>query len=115
MKKTWSFVLLVLALSIPTFFQMIRPGIFSMQDFHYFRLVEFDKCVRDLQIPCHWAGDSGALFGEPLFNFYGQFVYVFGEITHLIGASLVDSLKLTFIFSLVGSSAAMFFLARKIW
>src|SRR5258708_740669 len=109
------FLLLVIIISIPTFFQMLRWGIFSMQDFHIFRLIEFDKCIKDLQIPCRWAADSGAGFGEPLFNFYGQFSYWIGEIFHLISFNLIDSIKLTFIFSLVGSGIAMFFLARKIW
>lgn len=115
MKKTWLFVLLIILLSIPTFSQMLRMGIFSMQDFHFFRLVEFDKCIRDLQIPCRWAQDSGAGFGEPLFNFYGQLVYAFGEIVHLMGVAKIDSLKILFAFSLLGSGISMFFLSRKIW
>jgi hypothetical protein len=115
MRKIWLFVLLIILLSIPTFSQMLRVGIFSMQDFHFFRLVEFDKCIRDLQIPCRWASDSGAGFGEPLFNFYGQLVYTFGELIHGLTFSLIDSLKITFIFSLVASAISIFFLSRKIW
>lgn len=115
MKRAHIFILIIFLLSIPTFWQMLTPGIFSMQDFHLFRLIEFDKCIRALQIPCRWAPDAGAGYGEPVFNFYGQFVYVFGELFHLINFSKVDSLKITFIFSLVGSAISMFFLAKKIW
>src|SRR5581483_131743 len=100
---------------IPTFFAMLKFGIFSMEDFHYFRLLEFDKCIQHLQIPCRWAADSGAGYGEPLFNFYGQFVYAFGEIFHLLSFSKIDSLKITFMSSLLLSAISMFFLARKIW
>lgn len=114
MKKYWP-ILLIILLSVLTFSQMLKFGIFSMQDFHFFRLYEFDKCIKALQIPCRWAPDSGAGYGEPLFNYYGQLVYAFGEIFHLFNFSLIDSLKITFIFSLVGSAIAMFFLARKIW
>lgn len=114
MKKYLPLIVLLL-LTIPTFSLMLRYGIFSMQDFHYFRLFEFDKCIRSLQIPCRWAPDSGAGYGEPLFNFYGQLPYLIGEIFHLLTISKIDSLKIVFILSLVGSAFSMFFLARKIW
>src|SRR3989344_1932023 len=115
MKKTKYFLAALLVLTIPTYWRMIRGGIFSTQDPHLFRLIEFDKCVRDLQIPCRWAPDSGFGFGEPLFNFYGQLSYAIGEIFHLAGFQLIDSLKMLFVLSLVGSGISMFFLSRKIW
>lgn len=108
------FLLLVIAI-IPTFYRMLRPGLYSMQDFHFFRLYEFDRCVRDLQIPCRWAPDAGLGYGEPIFNFYGQLPYAVGEVFHLGGFSKVDSLKILFILSLVGSAFSMFFLARGLW
>ena len=113
--KIKGFLLLIFILSIPSFIRLVRPGIYTTQDFHYFRLVEFDKCVRDLQIPCRWAPDAGYGYGEPLFNFYGQAPYFLGEIPHLIGISKIDSLKLLFALSLVGSSLAMFVFARRLW
>ncbi len=109
MKKVKIFLLIIFLLSIPTFFRMVRPGIYSMQDFHYFRLFEFDKCIKALQIPCRWAPDAGLSYGEPLFNFYTQIPY------HLVGLQLVDSLKITFILSLVLSGVTMFLLSRKLW
>ncbi|OGM32774.1 hypothetical protein A3D00_02190 [Candidatus Woesebacteria bacterium RIFCSPHIGHO2_02_FULL_38_9] len=115
MKKTKYFLAALLVLTIPTYWRMIRGGIFSTQDPHLFRFIEFDKCVRDLQIPCRWAPDSGFGFGEPLFNFYGQLSYAIGEIFHLAGFQLIDSLKMLFVLSLVGSGISMFFLSRKIW
>ncbi len=114
MKKLWPFVLVAL-LTIPTFMRMLRPGIYSMQDFHFFRLHQFNKCVVDLQIPCRWSPDSGLGYGEPLFNFYGQLPYAFGTLLHFGGLELVDSLKVTFIFSLVASAIAMFLLAKYLY
>lgn len=110
-----AFIVLIAILSLPTFLRMIRPGIHTTQDFHFFRLVEFDKCVRDLQIPCRWAPDAGYGYGEPLFNFYGQAPYFFGETFHLVGFSKLDSLKILFSLSLVGSAVTMFVFARRIW
>jgi hypothetical protein len=108
-------LILVLILSVPTFWRMLTPGIFSMQDYHFFRQLEFDKCVKILQLPCRWAPDAGLGYGEPLFNFYGQLPYAIGEIYHLLGGQIIDSVKFLFILSLVGSVVSMFFLAKKIW
>lgn len=113
MKKI--FLPAVLLLSIFSFLLMLKPGIFSTQDFHFFRLVEFDRCIQDLQIPCRWSSESGLGYGEPLFNFYGQLAYIPSEIVHLLGFSFIDSFKFGFIFSVFGSAITMYFLARKLW
>ncbi len=107
--------LLLLVISAPTFYRMFNFGIYSMQDFHFFRLFEFDKCIQNLQIPCRWAPDAGLGYGEPLFNYYGQFSYVVGEAFHLIGFNIINSIKIVFALSLLGSAVSMFFLAKKIW
>ena len=106
---------LLLILTIPTFYRMLRIGIFSTQDFHFFRLAEFDKCIKDFQIPCRWTPDAGLGYGEPLFNFYGQLVYGVGEVFHLIGFSLLSSFKLLFILSLLVSAIGMYSLAKYFW
>jgi hypothetical protein len=94
---------------------MFQPGIYSMQDFHFFRLYEFDKCVQSFQIPCRWAPDAGLGYGEPLFNFYGQFSYAVGEVFHLIGFSFIDSLKILFALSILASGIGMYFLVKNLW
>ncbi len=114
LKTYWPFLLIII-LSLGTFWRMLRPGIFSMQDFHLFRLYEYDQCIKDLIFPCRWAPDAGLGYGEPLFNFYGQLAYLIGEAFHLIGFSLINSLKLTFILSLLGSSFTMYLLASYLW
>lgn len=86
-----------------------------MQDPHFFRFVEFGKCVQDLQIPCRWAPDAGLGYGEPVFNFYGQLPYAAGEVFHLVGFSQINSLKALFILSLVGSAVSMFILSQSLW
>lgn len=113
--KKYIFIIIVFLISVPTFFRMLGPGIFSMQDFHLFRLYEFDKCVENFQIPCRWAPDAGLGYGEPLFNFYPQLPYVVGELYHLAGGTFVDSIKFLFTLSLVGSALSMYFLAKHLW
>lgn len=106
---------LLMVVALPSFYRMLRPGIYSTQDFHYFRLVEYGKCVRDLQIPCRWAPDAGFGYGEPIFNFYTQLPYALGEVFHLASFSEIDSFKILFILSLIGSAYTMFLLSKKLW
>lgn len=115
MKKTLVLIIIILILSVPAFSLMLRPGIYTMHDFHVFRLQQFDKCIQNFTFPCRWAPDSGKGYGEPLFNFYGQFPYWIGEAIHLIGFSILNSTKLMFILSITLSGIAMFFLSRRFW
>ena len=113
--STNKILILLFLLSTLSFFRMLRPGVYSTQDFHLFRLYQFEKCLLDFQLPCRWAPDAGLGYGEPIFNFYGQVSYLAGEFFRLIGFSLIDSLKAVFAVSLAGSAIAMYFLAKKIW
>lgn len=108
-------LLLLVILCIPTFMRMLQPGIYSMQDFPYFRLVEYSKCLQDLQIPCRWAPDAGLGFGEPVFNFYSHIPFFIGGGLIQIGVSAITSLKFLFAFSLIGSAVGMFLLSRLLW
>lgn len=115
MKKTLLFCLIILIILIPSFSLMLRPGIFTMHDFHVFRQQQFDKCLHLGYFPCRWAFDATKGYGQPLFNFYGQLPYWIGEIPRLLGTQIIDAAKLNFIFTLTASAVAMFFLARKFW
>ena len=108
-------LLLLLLLSLPAFSLMLRPGIYTMHDFHIFRQYEFDKCIQAKNFPCRWAPDAGLGYGEPVFNFYGQFPYWIGEIIHSFGFQIIDTVKLLFILSLVLSAFTMFIFARTYW
>ena len=112
MKK---FILIIFLVSLPAFAQMLRHGIYTMHDFHIFRLFEFNKCIEKKVFPCRWAPDAALGYGEPVFNFYGQFSYWIGEILHLGGLSIIDSTKLLFILSIVLSGVSMFWAAKKFW
>jgi hypothetical protein len=116
MKKiSLSKIILISLLSLPTFWLMLKFGVYTMHDFHIFRQFEFDKCIQSGIFPCRWAPDAGMGYGEPLFNFYGQLPYWFGEIFHLAGFSIIDSVKILFILSIVLSGIGMYFVSRKYW
>lgn len=112
MKK---FFIILLILCLPTFSLMFRSGIYTMHDFHVFRLFEFGKCVSRMQFPCRWADDAGLGYGEPVFNFYGQFPYWIGQIFVSIGFQVIDATKINFALTLIFSGLAMFLLAKKYW
>lgn len=111
MKK---FILLVL-LVLPAFSLMLRPGIWTMHDFHVFRQYEFDLCAKEKTFPCRWAPDTSLGFGSPLFNFYAQFPYWIGQIFITLGFQVIDSVKILFLLSLLLSAFSMYLLASRFW
>mgnify|MGYP001563721958 CR=1 FL=1 len=112
MKK---YLFIILLLIIPAFSLMLRPGIYTMHDFHVFRQQQFDKCIEQKSFPCRWAPDAGMGYGEPLFNFYGQTPYWIGSLFRLFNFQIIDSVKANLILTLILSAIGMFFLARKYW
>ena len=96
--------------------RLFRPGFFSMQDdMHVFRLSQFDQCVKDLQIPCRLVTDGGLGYSYPLFNFYSPLPYAFAESFHLTGASLINSLKISFITPYIIGAVGMYLLSNKLF
>lgn len=91
-------ILFIFLLGLIGSYRLMRPGYFSMQDdMHVFRLQQLDKCFHDGQIPCRYVPDAGMGYSYPLFNFYSPLPYIIGEIFHLVGFSLIDSIKIVFI------------------
>jgi hypothetical protein len=96
--------------------RLFRPGYFSMQDdMHIFRLSQLHQCLIDGQIPCRLIADGGLGYSYPLYNFYSPLPYLFAEVFHLAGISLIDSLKISFIFPYFIGSIGMFLLSKKIF
>ncbi|MEK9201113.1 MAG: 6-pyruvoyl-tetrahydropterin synthase-related protein [Patescibacteria group bacterium] len=110
MKKN---ILILILLMLPSFGLMLKPGIFTMHDAHPFRMQQFTGSVADGVFPARWAPDAENGYGEPVFNFYGQFPYWVGEIFVLLGFSVIDATKGVFIFSLVASGVGMYWLMRR--
>jgi hypothetical protein len=107
--------ILLFLIALPAFSLMLRFGTYSMHDFHPFRQYEFHKCIQSKVFPCRWAPDSEMGYGEPLFNYYTQLPYWFGELFVSGGLSILNSVKLVFILSLVMSGVGMYRLARIYW
>ena len=104
----WWIVGLILFI-IPTFYQLIRPGFFPMQDdLQAFRINQMVKCLQDFQIPCRWIPDMGYQYGYPQFNYYGPLPFYLGGMLNLVGIQIIDTVKILFILGFVLSAVSMF-------
>lgn len=106
---------ILLLFTVPAFSLMLRHGVFSSHDFHFFRQYEINRCFSDGVFPCRWAPDAGKGYGQPMFNFYTQFPYWIGQLFIWLGFSVIGSVKIVFILSLVLSGIFMYLLAARIW
>lgn len=108
--------LLVLFLSIFSFASLLRPGYFPMHDdMQAMRTLQMDKCIHDFQIPCRWVPDMGYGYGYPQFNFYSPLPYYVMESFHLVGFSVLASVKIGFLLTILISAIGMYLLGRELW
>ncbi|MBI3485324.1 hypothetical protein HY025_00095 [Candidatus Daviesbacteria bacterium] len=112
LEKYWWLALIVF--SIPAIWALFIPGFYgASDDLHIGWLFEMDKVLRIGQIPPRFVPDLSFGFGYPLFNFVFPLPFYIGEIFHLLGLSLVDSVKGVFLVSLSLSAFTMFFLLKE--
>ncbi len=108
--------IVLILLSILSFYRLLRPGYPSMQDdIQVFRLNQFDKCIHDFQIPCRYIPDAGFGYGYPLYNYYSPLPYAIAEVFHLISFSYIDSIKIVFILCHIIGIFGMYFFAKHYW
>ncbi len=108
--------LLVIALTIPTFTTLLRPGYFPMHDdISVLRVYEMKLCFISGQLPCRWIPDMGYQYGYPQFEYYGPLPYYFMTAAHIFHLPLFDSVKLGFILPLILGNLTMFLLAASLF
>src|SRR3989344_6624353 len=107
---------IILILIIPSFFALLKPGFFPMQDdLQAFRIHQMVECFKDFQIPCRWVPDPGYQYGYPQFNFYPPSVYYLGEIIHLTGIQFIDAVKILFILGFILSALTCFIFLKSLF
>ncbi|MDO8638546.1 MAG: glycosyltransferase family 39 protein [Candidatus Daviesbacteria bacterium] len=108
-QQTLIFYVILFVLIIPTFYSLLRPGFFTMQDdLQAFRIFEMNTCFQDGQFPCRWVPDAGFGYGYPLFNYYAPGIFYLGNILHGIGWQIIDSVKIIFILGFVLAPFSMY-------
>lgn len=110
-------LILLILISFFSFTPLLRSGYFPMHDDQQaVRLLEMDKCINDLQIPCRWTPDLGYGFGYPQFSYYGPLPYYAMEVVHkVIGFGFLDSVKAGFIVGILIAALGMYKLATSMW
>ncbi|WKZ26012.1 MAG: glycosyltransferase family 39 protein [bacterium] len=89
--------LVIILLSLPAVRYLFVDGYFGVSDdLHIGWLFEMDRVVRSLQFPPRFVPDLSFGFGYPLFTFVYPLPFYVAEIFHLVGFSLVNSIKLVF-------------------
>lgn len=114
MKRINFWIVVLIIVIIPAFYQLVRPGFFPMQDdLQAFRIQQMVKCLKDWQIPCRWIPDMGYQYGYPQFNFYGPLPFYVGGVLNLVGIQVIDAVKILFILGFVLSAISMFVFLRS--
>ncbi len=104
----------VIALLIPASWALFIPGYFgASDDIHIAWLFEFHKTIFAGKFPPRFVPDLSFGFGYPLFNFVFPLPFYIAEIFHLLGLSLVDSIKALFFITIPLSFLFMYLLLRQ--
>ncbi len=108
-------LLLLFIITIPAFMSLLNNQYFSMHDDqHIVRLFLLDQGLRQGNLFPRWVGGLGFGFGYPLFNFYPPLIYYIGEVFHILGFSLIWSIKLTFILGFYLGAVGVFLLVKNL-
>ncbi len=113
-KKNIIIGIIIFTISVAIGFHIFGKGLFVMHDdTQVARLFLFDKALKSGQFPVRWVDELGFGFGYPLFIFYPPFVYMLGDLFHIIGFNFIDSVKLVFYSGIFFSGLAMYIFAKE--
>lgn len=116
MKNTVIATLVIFIASILVSLPLFKTGFYSVHDDQQIaRLFLFNQSLFAGQFPVRWVGGLGFGFGYPLFNFYPPFVYMLGELIHIIGFNFINSIKIVFFLGILLSGFSMFILVKELW
>ncbi len=108
-----AFLLYIVILTVKP---LIRGGFYPMHDdMQAVRLMQMDKCIRDLQIPCRWVPDMGFGYGYPQFNYYAPLPYYVMEAFHLLGFGYLASIKIYLVLITFTGIWGMYKLSERFW
>lgn len=120
MKKLLNFLdhnfwLVLFLIPLPSILALfLKPGYFGVSDdMHIAWLYEMDQAIRSGKFPPRYTPSLSYGFGYPLFNFVFPLPFYLGEVFHLLGFSLVNSVKIVLALSLFLSFFSMYLLLKK--
>lgn len=114
--KKYSFVLLVLVLSIFTILPLFASGFFPVHDdTQVARVYEMKTALQDGMFPVRWVPDLGYNYGYPIFNFYGPLAYYVGGFLNLFGFDSLVATKLMIGLGTLLAGVFMYLFAKEFW
>ncbi len=113
-KQTLFFIFISTLFLFPTIRWFSHPGFFRVDDdIQTMRVLQMTKCLKDFQIPCRWVPDMGYGYGYPQFIYYAPLPYYLMALIHLLGPSIITTVKLYFALSIVLSFLSFYYLLRR--
>ncbi len=109
-------ILIPLIALIYVSYSILNNQFFSVHDDQQVaRIYLLTEALKSGQFPVRWVNHLGFGFGYPLFIFYPPLIYYVGAVFHMLGASLILSVKLIIFLSFSASMVSMYFLLKKFY
>lgn len=118
MKKIDGLVILfIIFASLFTLKDLFRPFFYTSHDgpHQVVRLYYFDKTIREGQVPPRWVGELLNGFGYPLFNFSYHFPWFIAEPFVMVGFSIFEAIKITFLIGFILSGLTMYIFQKELF
>lgn len=106
--------LAALLVALPLVIPFLRPGwFFGHDNMHLIRLFEQDVMIRAGQFPVRWYPDVAGGYGSSHPQYYAPIFYLAAQAFALAGVPIAAALKATVALVVLGTSVAMYRLARR--
>lgn len=117
MKNTIWMVCLIFIISIIPLISLLHVGLPLTHDGqdHVARIANFYQSLSEGNIIPRWAGNLNWGYGHPILMFLYPLPSYAASLFHVVGFSLVDSIKLVFSVSYIASVYAMYLFASTAW
>ncbi|OGK26719.1 hypothetical protein A2954_07065 [Candidatus Roizmanbacteria bacterium RIFCSPLOWO2_01_FULL_37_12] len=107
-------LVLLLIITVPAFIRILNNQYFSMHDDqHIARLFLLDQGLKQGYLYPRWVDGLGFGFGYPLYNFYPPLIYFVGEFFHILGFSLIWSIKLIIVTGFYLGAVGIYLFVKK--
>lgn len=110
-------MILLILISLLPLLNLLTPGLPVTHDGqdHVARIANFYTSLTDGNLIPRWAANLNWGYGHPILMFLYPLPSYLTSVFHAIGFSLIDSTKLVFVTSYVGSILAMYLWLREKW
>ena len=114
-KRSSILLILLLLISVPSFFVLLKPGFYEPHDLHHIAdIYQMVRAIQSGQIPPRLGPDFSFGYGYPLFNYYYLLPFYLGSLFWYVVGSLTVSFKLVMISGIVLSVYGMYLFLKEL-